>query len=152
MNLKPWALRGPICPWWGSPAPAHHLSPWAWAARGREEEHGPSFSAFSPLLPPSSVPCVIKMWLVWDGFRSGLWPPRATHKAIWSTCWTGSPMRVPPASSQGICSSSLAVVSPPKGKGKCRDEREEERPGQGPEDSRSPTQCTETLVSAHVLP
>lgn len=48
--------------------------------------------------------------------RSRLWPPLATHKAIWSTCWMGSPIRVPPASSQGTCSSSLAVVSPPKGK------------------------------------
>ena len=61
-------------------------------------------------------------------------------------------MRVPPASSQGIYSSSLAVVSPSKRKGGCGDEREGERPGQGPEDSRSPMQCTETLVSAHMLP
>lgn len=91
----------------------------------------------SPLLPCSSVPCVIKMWLVWDGFRSGLWPPPATLKAIWSTCWMGSPTRVPPASSQGTCSSFLAVVSPPKreegGGGTGRRERDQ---GRGP---RTPT-------------
>lgn len=116
------------------------------------DQHSPSSSTFSPLLPCFSVPCVIKMWLAWDGFRSRLWPPLATRKAIWSTCWMGSPTRVPPASSQGTCSSSLAVVSsPPKGKQEEGGQKGGGESGQRPKNGHSPMQCMKTAFSAERL-
>lgn len=63
-------------------------------------------------LPPA--PCVTRTWLAWDDSRSAPWPPQATRKAIWSTCWMGSSTRVPLACSQGTCSSFQAAVSFPK--------------------------------------
>lgn len=121
-------------------SPASFNSPDSLGIGWGKAQHSPGSSTFSPLLPCFSAPCVIKMWLAWDDFRSGLWPPQATRKAIWSTCWTGSPTRVPPVSSQGTSSSSLAVVSSPTPKGKWERgwiERRE-RSGLKPKDSTAP--------------
>lgn len=57
-----------------------HLPSLAWkprllqmsSGRAGQGQHGTSSSALSPLLPCSSVPSVIKTWLAWGGFRSGL--------------------------------------------------------------------------------
>lgn len=146
---KPWALRVPPLSGVESLTPVNHPASWAYGG-DRASMAALSSSTFSPLLCCSSVLCVIKMWLAWDGFRSGLWPPLATHKAIWSTCWMGSPTRVPPASSQETCSSSLAVVSSPKRRERNRSKGE--RPGQGPKDGHSAIRIIKALVSAQMLP
>lgn len=121
-------------------SPASFNSPNSLGIGWGKAQHSPGSSTFSPLLPCFSAPCVIKMWLAWDDFRSGLWPPQVTRKAIWSTCWTESPTRVPPVSSQGTSSSSLAVVSspPPKGKWERGWIERRERSGLKPKDGTAP--------------